>query len=61
MGKGKFGLLFVDEEGNVFPAYAKNKEDRETIDFLVRHGMFGDTIIIDRNNQIGKLAKNEEE
>lgn len=55
MVKGKFGLLYINEEGKVFPAYPKGEKEREIVDSLVKMGMFGDNIIVDKDNQIGEL------
>jgi hypothetical protein len=53
--KGKFGLLYINEEGEVFPAYPKGEEERGMVDSLVKMGMFGENIIVDKDNQIGEL------
>ena len=52
--KGKFALIYI-ENGNVYPAYPKDTEGREMIDNLVKIGMFGQGIAIDKKQLIGVI------
>ena len=53
MEKGEFGLVYIDEEGVVYPAYLKG-ENRETFNFLVEGGMFGEEIVVDKDTPLGR-------
>jgi len=50
--KGKFGLVYIEDE-KIYPAYLKGKENKELLNTVIKGGMFGDKIIIDKDKQIG--------
>ena len=52
--KGKFALIYI-EKGNVYPAYPKDAEGRKMVDNLVKMGMFGQGIAIDKKQLIGVI------
>lgn len=57
MSKGKFGLLYIDEQGKVYPAYPKIKEYRRIVNDLIAGGLFGDEIMVDKENQLGVIKE----
>ena len=52
--KGKFALIYI-ENGNVYPTYPKDVEGREMVDNLVKMGMFGQDIAIDKKQPLGVI------
>ncbi|TDX48302.1 hypothetical protein [Orenia marismortui] len=60
MEEGRFGLVYI-KDGYVYPAYTQSEEFRGIVDTMVKMGSFGDKIIVDKSQVLGKIKESEKD